>query len=151
MDWGTGIPIAVSLIALGVSIYSVSLSRRAFLADRKDKTPSLETTTSVGFPVLIGKPATPHVLMTVANAGLLDVHVNAVGLVLPDHGGQRIVFLDLQGSARLPVDLKQGQNAVFWVETKSLAKTLRDGGMAGIVEIETYATDAVGREYRSKP
>jgi hypothetical protein len=144
VNWGTAIALLIALYGAGLSTYS-------FIVDRRDKQARLTTTATVGFQMLPTRAGPPIVLMTVANPSLLDVNVTGVGLVLPDYGRTKLIIRHLDGTTTLPFALKQGQSATFWIETKELASNLRAQGMSGNVRIQTYASDAVGHEYRSKP
>lgn len=84
-----------------------------------------------------------------ANIGNRTVTLSAQGYELPDQ--KQLVSLMPQSNVTFPYDLEPGKNCLTWGEIRKEARSLRESGYKGKVNLVGFYRDQTGKTYRSSP
>jgi hypothetical protein len=138
VDWLDVLTKLAGIAGLGVALYTLYMQRRA-------TQPRVRVTFSRALPTW--DMENWHLLMSVANAGLMAITIEDVGLQLPD--GRQMIVPGLPGTTRLPAHLQVGQTASFWVREADVVEELASNVGAGRFMLRTFARDGFGEWHLS--
>jgi len=140
---------ALAIVTAVVAAYGAVLSTVAILQNRRKSQRRLVIGLSHGLLTFGPRLSDDHILISVANDGVLPVTVRSIGIRLPD--GKTAIIPPDQGEFRAPYELAPGQGGNFWVSTNEFLASLKEKGYRGQVRIRGVVGDAVGTQFISKP
>jgi hypothetical protein len=137
--------ILTAIVAIGGLILSVY----NFYVDRRDKTPQLVAKISTGGLTYGSELSELMLLLEIANPGEKAAKISGLEIRWKK---QKFVFLKgIDGTVKIPFELKPGDSAMFWVPMKEVRLSLKEQGCNGREFVKACFRTAVGSEYISKP
>ncbi len=130
------------LVTAIVAVAGLILSLYVLYLRQREKRPRVTTTLAIGFLPRGPDLGNPMLLMTVANPGERKVIITGVEI---DLGDRKAVFpWGIQGTQRLPFELRPGESATFWTPVREFALRMAEQGFTGTVQVRACSRDAVG-------
>ena len=118
------------------------------MRDRAEKRRVLKVSITNAIPVFQTHAGDPILMIQAVNPGNRTVHVAGSGYKI---GRKGFALFQPMSDVKFPHALDEGKSCSVWVDSKDVARQLKELGHSGTVRIVGYFQDAVGTQYRSKP
>jgi hypothetical protein len=135
-------------ITLLLAIWGAGLSTYKLISDSRKNIPKIKVELAYGFLTSTMMTGPTVLNIQAINMGHKSVTLNSVGLIV--NNKQNILFLNPQGSVKLPYTLEEGKSCTIYRTLNDLSKDLKSHEIVGNVKIIGYYISATGKVYKSK-